>query len=62
MIRWKSVTVADRGRRDSENGFCSDRAIVTMPWEHGDCLSMTPADRTFNLVVDKESLDCVMCS
>ena len=33
-----------------------------MTWEHGDCLLMNPADRIFNLVIDKRVLDCVMCS
>ena len=61
-IRCPSITVAARGRRDGENGSCSNEAIATMAWEHGDCLSMNPADRTFNLVIDKGDLDCVMCS
>ena len=33
-----------------------------MTWEHSDSLSMTPADRTFDIVIDKEDLDCVMFS
>ena len=26
-------------------------------WEHGKCVSMNPADRTFDLVIDKEDLE-----
>ena len=33
-----------------------------MTWYHGDCLVMTPTDCTFNLVIDKGDLECVMCS
>ena len=33
-----------------------------MTWEHGDSLSMTPDDRTFDIVIDKEALDCVIFS
>ena len=33
-----------------------------MTWEHGDCLSMTPIYRIFDLVINKGYLDCVMCS
>ena len=62
MIIWPSVTVAARGQRDDKNSSCSDVAIATMTWEHGDCLLMTHADHTFNLVIDKGDLDCIMCS
>ena len=31
-------------------------------WEHGNCLSMTPADLTFDIVIDKGDLDCIVCS
>ena len=31
-------------------------------WDHGNCLSMTPADRIFDLVIDKGDMDCVVCS
>ena len=31
-------------------------------WEHGDCLSVTPEDFTFNLVINNGNLYCVMCS
>ena len=51
LIRWSIVTVAARGRRDGENGSCSDASIATMTWGHGDCLSMTHIDRTFNLAI-----------
>ena len=33
-----------------------------MTWDHGYCLSMTPADHVFNLVINKGALYCVMCS
>ena len=62
MIRWSSVTVAARGQQECENGSCSDAAITTMTWDHGDCLLMTLTYRTFNLVIDKGDLDCIMCS
>ena len=62
MIIWLSVTFVARGQWDGENGSCSDAAIVAMTWENGDCLSMTPTDCTFNLVIDKGDLDCVICS
>ena len=42
-----------QGTMGRKNGSCSDAAIATMTWEHGDCLSITPAARTFNLVIDK---------
>ena len=52
-----------RGRHnDDKNGSSSDTAITNMTWEHGDCLSMTPVDHTFDLVINKGDLDCVMCS
>ena len=35
----------------AKNGSSSNAAIATMTWEHGDCLSMTPVDHTFNLVI-----------
>ena len=47
---------------DDENGSSSDVAIATMTWDHGDCLSMTPTDCTFDLVIDKGDLECIMCS
>ena len=60
LIRWTSVMVTARGRQDGENCSCSDAAIATIKWDHGDCLSMTPADCTFNLVIDKGDIDCIM--
>ena len=36
--------------------------IATMTWEHSDCPLMTPLDHTFNLVINKGYLYCVMCS
>ena len=50
--------------RDSngENYSSSDTAIATMTWENVVCLSMTPVDRTLDLVIDKGDLDCFMCS
>ena len=51
-----------RGRDNGENGSSSYAAIVTMPWKHSDCLSMTPAYRTFDFVIDKWDMDFVMCS
>ena len=51
-----------RGREDGENGSSSDAAITTMSWEHGDCILIPPADSTFNLVMNKGELECVMCS
>ena len=56
--------VAARGHDDDDgkNGSSSDAAIATMMWEHGDCLSMTPTDRTFDLLINKGGLDCVMRS
>ena len=51
-----------RDNDNGKNGSSSDAAITTMTWEHGDCLSMTPVDRTFDLVINKGDLDCVMCS
>ena len=51
-----------RGRDDGKNGSSSDAAIPTMMWEHGDCPFLPPAYRTFDLVIDKGDLDCVMLS
>ena len=52
-----------RGRDDNcENGSSSYLDILKMTWEHVDCLLMTPADCTFDLVIDKGDMDCVMCS
>ena len=48
------------GRDDGENYSFSDASIATMTWDHGDCLLMTPTDRTFELVINKGNLDCVM--
>ena len=31
-----------------------------MTWEHCESLSMTPANFTFNIVINKEALDCFM--
>ena len=47
---------------DSKNGSCSDASIATMTWEHSDFLSMPLADHTFGLVINRGTLDCVMCS
>ena len=47
---------------DFENSSSSDAAFATMMWEDGNCLLMTPAYRTFGLVINKGDLDCVMCS
>ena len=33
-----------------------------MIWEQNECLLMNPTDCTFNLVINKGALDCVMCS
>ena len=60
-MRWPSVTVAARGwDDDGKNGSSSDAAITTMMCEHSDSLSMTPTDRTFDIVTKKGDLDCIM--
>ena len=50
------------GREDGKNVSSSNAAIVMMAWEHGDSLSIPPADHRFDLVINKVALDCVMCS
>ena len=50
------------GQDNGENGSSSDASVATMTWEHGECLSMPPADFTFDLVINNGALDCVMCS
>ena len=50
-----------KGRDCSENGSSPDTTIMTITWEHGDCVSMPPADRTFDLVINKGDLYCSMC-
>ena len=54
--------ITARGWDDNggENGSSYDTSIATMTWEHGDCLSMTPIYRIFDLVINKGDLDCVM--
>ena len=57
MVECHGRSQGTTGRR---NGSCYDAAIVTVTWENIDCLLMTPADCTFNLVINKGALDCVM--
>ena len=59
MVECHGRSQGTTGRR---NGSCYDAAIVTVTWENIDCLLMTPADCTFNLVINKGALDCVMWS
>ena len=55
--------VASGGRNgdDGGNGSSSNAAIATITWEHSYYISMTPVDRTFDLVIDTGALECVMC-
>ena len=50
------------GRDNGKNGSSSDTAIAKMTWERGDCLLIPPVHRTFNLVINKGDLYCVVCS
>ena len=54
--------MAEPHGRSQGKGQHSEKRLLRRTWEHGNCLLMTPADRTSDLVIGKGDLDCVMCS